>query len=88
MFVEGEPILLVGEAIDPEEGLLFGHFLEWTIDAEDLEDDGETARVALWEIGPHEVSLTATDRTGQAATASATIVITTGSARRRNPGTS
>ena len=88
MFVEGEPILLVGEAVDPEEGLLFGHFLDWEVDAEDLEDDGETARVALWEIGPHEISLTATDRAGQAATASSTIVITYGIGAPRDPATS
>lgn len=71
----GVVIPFVGEAEDPEDGTLVGPALVWTDDLEGELGTGTNVDAMLTVLGPHTITLTATDGDGNAADDSIELVI-------------
>ncbi|MBF8289596.1 MAG: domain containing protein [Chloroflexi bacterium] len=74
IFPLGAPIVLSGEAADPEDGRLGASQLRWTSSLDGALGEGRELRVTNLRAGSHSISLTATDADGTEA--SATIDLT------------
>ncbi|NEZ02957.1 hypothetical protein G4Y73_02195 [Wenzhouxiangella sp. XN201] len=77
--VAGAPMILRGDAWDPEEGRLAGTALEWSSDRDGILGTGET--VALdngLSLGSHQITLTATDSDGRTGSTTSSVVAGTG----------
>jgi hypothetical protein len=78
--VAGAPMILRGDAWDPEEGRLAGTALEWSSDRDGTLGTGET--VALdngLSFGSHQITLTATDSDGRTGSTTSTVFAGTAS---------
>jgi hypothetical protein len=73
--VVGVPIPFIGEASDPEDGVLAGASLVWIDSVEGEIGQGEQFDAALQTLGDHVVTLTATDADGNVGEASIMLVI-------------
>ena len=73
IFVLGQSIGLEGMAVDLEGGSLSGSALVWRSDVAGVLGTGELVHVTHLALGPHQVTLTATDGDGLEATAAVTI---------------
>ncbi|MGH8927133.1 MAG: hypothetical protein ACRDWH_02185, partial [Acidimicrobiia bacterium] len=71
----GRAVDLVGQALDPEDGVLDRERLVWTSDRDGSLGGGDRLTLADLSEGTHRISLTATDSAGHTAVANTTVVI-------------
>lgn len=69
-----DPIILVGAAHDPDDGMLTGADLQWSSSLQGLLGSGSPLSTML-QPGAHTITLTATDSDGNVATATTDVVI-------------
>ncbi len=74
-YVEGTTITFSGSGIDPEDGALGGTALAWTSDVDGAMGTGTSVNTSTLSIGPHVVTLTATDPEGLTDTAVINVTI-------------
>jgi len=68
-------VQFVGAAYDPEDGMLPGTSLTWNSDREGLMGHGQHLKMRAMSRGAHVVTLTATDKKGNSASARVNVVI-------------
>jgi len=74
--VEGTDVALSGSATDPEDGALTGAALQWASSSDGALGSGASVSRADLSVGPHTITLTATDAFGQSGSASVTLTVT------------
>lgn len=78
VFGEGEAVTFQGSAEDPEDGSLSDEAFVWTSDVDGQIGTGRTVTVSSLSVGPHVVTLTATDSRGATGTADVSITVGAG----------
>jgi hypothetical protein len=73
---EGERLVLEGAASDMEDGLLAPDALAWRVDGDRLLGTGRRLEVDQLPAGGHEITLSATDNTGQVGGAAVAVEVT------------
>ena len=75
-FVQGTPVTFTGSGQDPEDGALTGGSLVWTSNVNGQIGTGTTFNKSNLSVGPHTITLKATDSQAAFGTASVQITIT------------
>lgn len=74
-YIPGQPVALIGQAMDVEDGGLTGGALQWTSSLNGALGAGEMLHVTDLPSGFHTITLTAQDRGGHHVAASVTILV-------------
>ena len=74
-YIPGQPVALIGQAMDMEDGTLTGAALQWTSSLSGALGTGEMLHVTDLRSGLHTITLTAQDRGGHRVKASVTILV-------------
>lgn len=74
-YIPGQPVALIAQAMDVEDGTLTGAALQWTSNVSGTLGTGKMLHVMDLPPGQHTLTLTATDQGGHAATQSVTILV-------------
>ena len=74
-YVPGQPVALIGQAMDVEDGSLTGEALQWTSSLSGALGAGEMLHVTDLPVGTHTITLTAADHGGHRVAASVTILV-------------
>jgi glucose/arabinose dehydrogenase len=77
VIAEGDTVILVGSATDPEDGVLGDPALAWFSSLDGRLGDGDSLIVATLAPGTHTISLEATDSRGARSTATVQVTVTT-----------
>lgn len=72
----GHPLVLTGQAVDAEDGVLDGRSVVWTSDRDGGIGSGAAMTVSDLSVGDHVLTMTATDTKGNASSASVRVTIT------------
>ena len=74
-YIPGQPVALIGQAMDVEDGTLTGEALQWTSNLSGALGAGEMLHVTNLPSGLHTITLTAQDHGGHHVNASVTILV-------------
>jgi len=74
-YVPGQPVALIGQAMDVEDGALSGDALQWTSDLSGAPGVGEMLHVTDLPEGLHTITLTAEDHAGHRVSEHVTILV-------------
>ncbi len=75
-YVGGSLVIFTGAGTDDEDGNLYGAALVWTSDRDGFIGTGRSFSISTLSVGTHRITLTVTDKSGAAAVATITVIIT------------